>query len=95
MTGHFEVREPPVVALIGDLDLRNVDGLREVLEATAQAHGQVIVDLSEADFLDSTAIAALLLAHGQGHRVSLRNLHGAPRRVLDVCGALDLLEIEN
>lgn len=95
MAGHFEKREPPVVALVGDIDLDNVRGLQEMLESVARDHGHVVADLSLTTFMDSSALAALLLTDRHGYRVVVRAAHGEPLRALDACGATDLLEFED
>jgi anti-anti-sigma factor len=43
--------------------------------------GSLLVDLEDCEFIDSTAIAALLMAHRDGRRVLL---HGASGQVLRV-----------
>jgi anti-sigma B factor antagonist len=96
-----ELREPPVrkieslngaivVTLGGELDLYNADEVREALAGAA--HGQperLVVDLSQVEFIDSTALGVLIEA-----RTKLTNrrafLLAAPRietrRALEVSG---------
>ena len=52
-----------VVRLGGELDLYNSDKLRTALrEVTAKAPERLVLDLSEVEFIDSTALGALIEA---------------------------------
>src|SRR4051812_1892986 len=75
MTEDGGLRAPPVagvredgnavvVALQGELDLYNLEDVRDAL-ATATASGArpIVVDLSAVEFMDSTVIGALVEAH--------------------------------
>jgi anti-sigma B factor antagonist len=79
-----------VVKLGGDLDLYNAPQVRQALmEACEDAPGRVVVDLSEVEFVDSTALGVLIEA-----RTRLNNrrafLLAAPgletRRALEISG---------
>ena len=49
--------------LAGELDLYNVDEVRDALiEACRRRPDRVVVDLSEVEFMDSTALGALIEA---------------------------------
>jgi anti-sigma B factor antagonist len=96
-----ELREPPVrnieavngtvvVSLGGELDLYNADEVREALAGAADGQPErLVVDLSEVEFIDSTALGVLIEA-----RTKLPNrrafLLAAPgietRRALEVSG---------
>lgn len=84
-----------IVALVGELDMDDVQGLRALLGEVAGMSGRVVVDMSETDFIDSTVIGAILLAHRDGCAIVLRNAHGEPRRALDIAGALDVVGLED
>ncbi len=93
-------REPPVrgveprngavvVHLAGELDLYNAEEIRVALaEAIASHPRRVVIDLSEVEFVDSTALGVLLEARSQLGQESLRL--AAPqlgtRRALQVSG---------
>jgi anti-anti-sigma factor len=94
------LREPPVrgvdvdgdssvLRLAGELDLYNADELRAGLdEAIACSRGRVVVDLSEVEFLDSTALGVLIEARsrlGQA-RLTLAAPQLEIRRTLQVSG---------
>ena len=79
-----------VVRLGGELDLYNAEQVRSALaEVLAQAPERVVVDLSEVEFIDSTALGVLIEA-----RTKLENPRGfflaAPaletRRALQISG---------
>jgi anti-sigma B factor antagonist len=79
-----------IVKLGGELDLYNAPQMREALaEACADAPARVVVDLSEVEFVDSTALGVLIEA-----RTKLDNprafLLAAPglqtRRALEISG---------
>lgn len=79
-----------VVKLGGELDLYNADKVRSALaEATADSPERVVVDLSDVEFMDSTALGVLIEA-----RTRLDNRRGfllaAPgletRRALEISG---------
>lgn len=53
-----------VVRLAGDLDLYNVDQVRAALAgAIDRSPSRLVVDLAEVEFIDSTALGALIDAH--------------------------------
>lgn len=79
-----------VVRLGGELDLYNADRMRTALgDACADSPERVVVDLSEVEFIDSTALGVLIEA-----RTKLDNRQGfllaAPaletRRALEISG---------
>ena len=79
-----------IVRLAGELDLYNAHAVREALvQACADGPERVIVDLSEVEFIDSTALGVLIEA-----RTKLENrrafLLAAPgletRRALEISG---------
>jgi anti-sigma B factor antagonist len=56
-------RELWLVVVGGEQDLATVDRLREEIERAEIAGGDIVVDLSQATFIDSS-IAGLLVEHG-------------------------------
>ena len=79
-----------VVRLQGELDLHNAPELRAAFdEALARRPARLLVDLSDVEFLDSTALSALIQARKrQVERGAFRvAAPGAePRRVLRLAG---------
>ena len=95
------LREPPVVGvdaedesvvvrLAGELDLYNAGAVRDaLLEAAAREPERLVVDLSEVDFVDSTALGVLVEARAKlaNHRGFLLASPGLEtRRALEVSG---------
>jgi anti-sigma B factor antagonist len=88
-TGHVRV------ALAGECDLAVRDELHTVLGAAVRASPLVIVDLIDLDFLDSSGVHGLVVAHheaqARGGRVTLINPTGAVAAVLELTGVGPLL----
>ena len=86
-----------VVALKGEHDLTNAVELRSVLEALVADHPMVLVDVTEAQFIDSTVINTLINADGRARAVDHRFVLVAGTApivatVLRISGLLDYLE---
>jgi anti-sigma B factor antagonist len=63
LLGHELVGDACVVRLGGELDLYNANEVRQALRtACADSPSRVVVDLSEVEFLDSTALGVLIEA---------------------------------
>jgi anti-sigma B factor antagonist len=79
-----------VVRLGGELDLYNAGQVREALrDACADSSQRVVVDLSEVEFIDSTALGALIEARTQldNRRAFLLAAPGLEtRRALEISG---------
>jgi anti-anti-sigma factor len=77
------------IGVEGELDMAVADQLQERLEEIAGGE-QVLVDLGDFDFIDSTAIAVLLRAQRQrsedGGSLAAFGATGQVRRVLEVTG---------
>jgi anti-sigma B factor antagonist len=85
-----------VVRLRGELDLANVERVREVLLDAARSDAdRLVVDLGEVTFLDSTVLGALLLARRslKERPLVLVAPAGEPRRALEVAGVLRHLTV--
>ncbi len=77
------------VAMEGRITINNSDQIRRKLLAALRTRPvQVTVDLSQATFIDTSAVATLLeaarIARGQGTRLVLTGLSGQPRYLFDV-----------
>jgi anti-sigma B factor antagonist len=79
-----------VVKLAGELDLYNAEEVRQALQqAAAESPQRVVVDLSEVEFIDSTALGALIEARTklQNRRAFLLAAPGLEtRRALEISG---------
>jgi len=82
----------PVGGVVLDLELRIVEGLHRC-EAGPDPSPELVVDLSQVTFLDSTGIRDLIvaeqaLAH-RGGRLVICGAHGVVRRCLEITGVLE------
>jgi anti-anti-sigma factor len=79
-----------LVRLAGELDLYNADSLREALfDAAAQQPERLVVDLTEVQFIDSTALGVLIEARSKlpNRRAFLLAAPGLEtRRALEISG---------
>ena len=78
-----------MISLAGELDLYNAEEIRAALaEAIAAGPRCVVIDLAEVEFVDSTALGALVEARSQlgadGFRLAAPQL--GTRRALQVSG---------
>jgi anti-anti-sigma factor len=80
------------VEVQGELELAVTDQLSQAL-ASAAEHREVLVDLARCDFIDSSAIAAILRAQSslalEGRRIAVVGARGQVLRVLTVMGLAD------
>ena len=78
------------LGLTGELDLASVSILQAQFKAMARTEGDLIVDMSGLDYIDSTGAKALLDAHRQlsrtGRRIVLAAVQPMARRIIDVMG---------
>jgi anti-sigma B factor antagonist len=72
----------------GEIDINSVHTLKQALERSAAGSAsEVIVDLTDVEFMDSTGLTALLAAQRDGvPGLALVCPPGPVRRVLDVAG---------
>jgi anti-sigma B factor antagonist len=78
-----------VVRLGGELDLYNAPLLREtLLDACGRSPGRIVLDLSEVEFIDSTALGVVIEARAslESRRVLLASPAIDVRRALKVSG---------
>lgn len=106
MTEHsnplFEVSvsagDPDGVATVrcsGELDIAGGPTLRSALDEAGQAGLDVVVDLTDLEFIDSSGLGVLVGAHKnaaeQGRTMSLRGAQGAVAKVLRITGLTDVI----
>jgi anti-anti-sigma factor len=90
--------DPACVAVAGELDLGSV-GRFEAALARAEDRGDdpVVVDLREVAFMDSSGLRAILEAYkrglASGRRLRVVCGPGAVRRVLEITGAVTVLDV--
>jgi anti-sigma B factor antagonist len=97
-THHAGVAREVRLALAGELDLSTVDRPRQ--HVTQELAGEppprpLVIDLAETTCCDSTGIGALIEAHdgaaNRGTHLSVINLSGLTRTVMQVTGVLTVL----
>jgi anti-sigma B factor antagonist len=84
-----------VLAARGEIDLATVDYLRDAIErATETSAGEVWVDLSDVQFMDSTGLSALVVGHrALPGRFVVICPDGPPRRALEISGLHEVLRM--
>lgn len=86
------------IAACGEVDLSTADVLRSSLSDGAQVACELTVDLSAVSFIDSTGLRVLLeadaAARSNGHSLRLAHPSRAVRRILEIAGLLNHLEIQ-
>jgi anti-anti-sigma factor len=81
-----------VVAVHGDHDMSNVGELDETFEAVFAAGSRLVVDLSDAAFIDSTVLSSLIRARRRADEsesddlVIVAPVGTPPRRLIDLTG---------
>jgi anti-anti-sigma factor len=82
------------VRVEGELDLSVADQFKGRLDAAATDDLEVLVCLEQCDFIDSTGIAAIVMAHklmaSKGRRLLVCNPSGQVSRILAVTGLNDV-----
>jgi anti-sigma B factor antagonist len=85
------------IALCGELDLANASTAEAALEESLDGDAQVVVDMRELEFIDSTGIALLVAALGRGGdetRVRfIPSTAPAVTRVLELTGLAERLPL--
>jgi len=99
----FEVRqgdEPGVVAM-GELDVATVPDLKAALNDLIDRNpgASVWVDMERVSFIDSSGlgvlVGALKRARQREGSVVVRNLTGAPHKVFEITGLLEIFGVES
>ena len=83
----FAARADPegVLWLAGEFDLAVLDAFQAAVDGALQTQRELVLDLSELTFLDSTGIRAILVLAGQvSGGVVIRRPRPPVRRVLDL-----------
>jgi len=84
-----------IVSVRGDVDLGTVDALSQALEQATRGGGQVVIDMKDVTFLDSTGVRVLVEAYRSAQRsggaLYVRGARHWVARVLEVTGVARLL----
>ena len=89
----------PTLVLSGDFDVRSTFQVRTAIYDLLQGHDEdVVVDLSEVDSIDVTALTVLAVATREagrsGHHLVLRGCGPAVRRMLHLSRLIRVVEVE-
>ena len=92
------VSDGPALVLSGDFDVRSTWEVRIAVYDHLAAHDHVVVDLTDVDSVDVTALRVLAAAsrHAvhEGQHLTLRGCNGAVRRLLHLTHLYRLVEVE-
>ena len=86
-----------VVEIVGEYDLAVFDKIQDLFLRMVEGNSLVVVDVSEADFIDSSFLRALVNAHKHAEKVGSRfrlQVGTAPivRRALEISGLTEYLD---
>lgn len=76
-----------VLRVAGELDLSTAPMLRDELERLVSAgRTQIVIDVTDLEFIDSSGISVLVRTYRRGGRLSLQNPRTSVRRPLEISG---------
>ena len=93
------VTDGPTLILSGDFDVRSTMEVRAAINEHLRSHDEdVVVDLSEVNAVDVTALKVLAFATRQasrsGHHLTLRGCGPSVRRMLHLSRLIRVVEVE-
>lgn len=92
------VTDGPRLALIGDLDVRSTFWVRNAIDDAIAQHERVVVDMSEVDNVDLTALRLLAVASRravqEGRHLVVAGPRPGVRRLMHLSHLARLLEVE-
>jgi len=87
-----------IIKVRGEIDMATAGRLRDAIEPHLGPEQTIVLDLSEVEFMDSSALKVLVQARGRltedGGSLVLRNPSRSAHRLLTVAGANELLETD-
>lgn len=84
-----------IVVVVGEVDLTTAPEMERVLsEVVESGSTDLVVDMAACEFIDSSGIAALLRVNQIAHSLILRSPKVIVRRVIEVLGLNEMLQIE-
>jgi len=90
--------EATIIKVRGEIDMATAGRLRDAIEPHMGPKQTIVLDLSEVEFMDSSALKVLVQARGRltedGGSLVLRNPSRSAHRLLTVAGATELLEAD-
>jgi anti-sigma B factor antagonist len=90
-----------VLTLSGELDLSSAPELEQAIREAkpAESGRRLLFDLSSLGFMDSTGVSVLIAskqnADADGWLIAIRRPNGQVRRLLELVGLLERLEVED
>ena len=92
------ISDGPVLVLVGDFDVRSTFRVRDALYDRLAVFDDVVVDLSEVDAVDMTALKVLAAATRrtarEGRHLTLRGCTPAVRRMLHLSRLARVVQVE-
>ncbi|MBU2670495.1 STAS domain-containing protein [Actinoplanes bogorensis] len=90
--------ETATVALRGEVDVLTVDQVRSALaDALATGPREIVVDLTDLEFIDSTGLGALISGFQRARDASIRfrlaHASGSVKQILVLSGLLEVVEL--
>ena len=85
----------PVIALAGELDLSTAPVADDVFTRLPEPAGEVIVDMSELTFMDSSGLTVLLMAVNRGQALRLRKPSSIIRDLIAASGLDETLPVDS
>ena len=97
---HFEIAVDTgalTIAASGDIDMATAGDLGQAIRdlAASGGDGQITIDLTNVDFIDSSAVGMLIQAWETTQRIVLRNPQAQALRVLALTGVDQFIPIES
>jgi anti-anti-sigma factor len=94
---HTDDEKPLTLRLRGEVDIATVPVLRESLSVLVDDGGDVVVDLTDVDFIGLAGLEALCnearRLRQSGDRLVVSSPSALARRVIDIIGAAELLPL--
>ena len=90
---------PVVAALKSDIDIYSADDFYNIVSAAYNAaKGDVVLDCEQLDYIDSTAIGAIVklykLVAADGNKLIIRNMKPRQKKLFEICAIDRLMEFE-
>jgi stage II sporulation protein AA (anti-sigma F factor antagonist) len=89
------------VSLVGELDLKTSDGLRNKLDHLLDKYPdkELVLDFKDLSFIDSSGLGLILGRYKrvskQGRRMSIINAHSSAKRILELSGITALIPVSS
>ncbi|GAA3062155.1 STAS domain-containing protein [Actinokineospora globicatena] len=85
------------ISVTGELDTHTSIPFKQALLALADTHAEVVVDLANLEFIDSSGLSAFIAAHKRtllnGNRVLLDQVPPFLSRILAITGLVEIIQV--